>query len=73
MKKAAYCLSETPLGGSGIAWKGPGTRSPGSVVSFIQLPEAERSLTKRRLAGQNFAFPMPTKTANYSPSRKYLR
>jgi hypothetical protein len=56
MKKAAYCLFETPLGASGIAWKGPGTHSLGPVVSFIQLPEAERSLPKDDLPVGIFPF-----------------
>jgi methylated-DNA-[protein]-cysteine S-methyltransferase len=53
MKQDAYCLFETPLGSCGIAWKSPETSRFPPVVTFIQLPEATRSLTERRIAGRS--------------------
>jgi len=50
MKQDAYCLFETPLGSCGIAWKSPETSRFPPVVTFIQLPEATRSLTERHIA-----------------------
>jgi O-6-methylguanine DNA methyltransferase len=53
MKQAAYCLFETPLGVCGIAWKEPETSRLQPVVTFVQLPEATRGLTERRIAGRS--------------------
>jgi DNA-3-methyladenine glycosylase II len=55
MKQGAYCLFKTPLGACGIAWKAPKTSRCLPVVTFIQLPEATRSLTEARIAGRSGA------------------
>ena len=53
MEQASFCLFETPLGTCGIAWKGPETSRLPSVVTFIQLPEATKGLTEKRIAGRS--------------------
>ncbi len=50
MDQASFCLFETPLGPWGIAWKEPATAPRAPVVTFIQLPEATRALTEKRIA-----------------------
>jgi len=50
MKRAAYCLFETPLGLCAIAWS-VDERPPSSpAVAFFQLPEASVKLTESRIA-----------------------
>lgn len=53
MKQAAYCLFETPLGACGIAWKERETSGIPPVVTFFRLPEATRSVTDKRIAGDS--------------------
>lgn len=53
MEQAAYCLFETPLGACGIAWKAQEASRIPPVVTFFQLPEATRSLTDARIAGNS--------------------
>jgi methylated-DNA-[protein]-cysteine S-methyltransferase len=53
MEQAAYCLFETPLGACGIAWKAQERSGIPPVVTFFQLPEATRSLTDARIAGNS--------------------
>jgi methylated-DNA-[protein]-cysteine S-methyltransferase len=53
MTQTAYCLFETPLGACGIAWKEQGASRIPPVVTFLQLPEATRSLTEKRIAGSS--------------------
>ncbi|MCL5808017.1 MAG: methylated-DNA--[protein]-cysteine S-methyltransferase [Deltaproteobacteria bacterium] len=55
MEQTSYCLFETPLGPCGIAWKEPATCPLSPVVTFIQLPEATRGLTEKRIAGRSGA------------------
>jgi O-6-methylguanine DNA methyltransferase len=50
MEQVGFCLFETPLGPCGIAWKEPATPRSAPVVTFIQLPEATRALTEKRIA-----------------------
>jgi O-6-methylguanine DNA methyltransferase len=52
-EQASFCLFETPLGPCGIAWKEPATPPLSPVVTFIQLPEATRGLTEKRIAGRS--------------------
>ena len=53
MEKSSFCLFETPMGHCGIAWKETGTAPSSPVVTFIQLPEATRGLTEKRIAGRS--------------------
>jgi hypothetical protein len=53
MKQASYCLFETPLGACGIAWKEREASRLPPVVTFLQLPEATRSLTETSIAGRS--------------------
>jgi methylated-DNA-[protein]-cysteine S-methyltransferase len=53
MKQSAYCVFETPLGDCGIAWKEQESSRIPPVVTFLQLPEATRSLTDTRIAGRS--------------------
>jgi len=63
MKQAAYCLFETPLGACGIAWKEQESPRIPPVVTFVQLPEATRSLTDSKIArssgGRKASVPPP--------------
>lgn len=53
MAQTAYCLFETTLGACGIAWKVQEPSRMPPVVTFFQLPEATRSLTDTRIAGNS--------------------
>ena len=53
MEQASFCLFETPLGPCGIAWKESAAPRLSPVVTFIQLPEATRGLTEKRIAGRS--------------------
>ncbi|HKW32960.1 MAG TPA: methylated-DNA--[protein]-cysteine S-methyltransferase [Candidatus Acidoferrum sp.] len=48
MKKAAYCVFETPIGACGIAWRE--TAGSQAVVTAVQLPEATAQATESRIA-----------------------
>ena len=50
MKKAAYCLFETPLGTCGIAWRETPDSRLQAVVTAVQLPEATPQATDSRIA-----------------------
>lgn len=50
MKKAAYCLFETPLGACAIAWRGPADPHSAPLVTLVQLPEATPQATESRIA-----------------------
>src|SRR5262245_50321480 len=50
MKKAAYCLFETPMGACGIAWSERGDSGGPPAVAWFQLPEATAKLTESRIA-----------------------
>src|SRR5437660_10995346 len=50
MKRASYCLFETPLGTCGIAWREPAYSSSRAVVTAVQLPEATPRATESRIA-----------------------
>ncbi len=50
MKKAAYCLFETPIGTCGIAWREGGDSDSQPVVAAVQLPEATPQATESRIA-----------------------
>lgn len=50
MGSVSFYLFETPLGPCGIAWKEPETSRLQPVVTFVQLPEATRALTEKRIA-----------------------
>ena len=53
MEQTSFCLFETPLGPCGIAWKEKAPPPSSPVVTFIQLPEATRGLTEKRIAGRS--------------------
>lgn len=53
MEQASFCLFETALGPCGIAWKEPAAPASSPVVTFIQLPEATRGMTEKRIAGRS--------------------
>ena len=53
MEQASFCLFDTPLGPCGIAWKETETSRLLPVVTFVQLPEATRRLTEKRIAGRS--------------------
>ena len=53
MEQTSFCLFETPVGPCGIAWKETAAHPWSSVVTFIQLPEATRGLTEKRIAGRS--------------------
>jgi O-6-methylguanine DNA methyltransferase len=50
MKRASYCLFETPLGTCGIAWREPADSASRAVVTAVQLPEATPRATESRIA-----------------------
>jgi len=50
MKRAAYCLFETPLGACGLAWTEAATCGGTLAVSCLQLPEATAKATEQRIA-----------------------
>src|SRR5437899_6988453 len=50
MKRASYCLFETPLGTCGIAWREPAYSTSRAVVTAVQLPEATPRATESRIA-----------------------
>lgn len=50
MKKAGYCLFETPIGACGIAWRTPADSDSSPVVTAVQLPEATPQATESRIA-----------------------
>ncbi len=52
-KLTSFCLFETPVGPCGIAWKETASSLSSPVVTFIQLPEATRGLTEKRIAGRS--------------------
>jgi methylated-DNA-[protein]-cysteine S-methyltransferase len=49
MKRAAYCLFETPIGSCGIAWTENQDSTSPLAVAFFQLPEASAKLTESRI------------------------
>lgn len=55
MKKASYCLFETPLGTCGIAWREPAASSSQPVVTAVQLPESTSQATESRIARKSGA------------------
>jgi len=50
MKRAAYCLFETPLGACGLAWTEAATCGGTIAVACLQLPEATPKATEQRIA-----------------------
>ncbi len=50
MKRAAYCLFETPLGACGLAWTEAATCGGSLAVACLQLPEATPQATEQRIA-----------------------
>jgi len=50
MKRAAYCLFETPLGVCGLGWLDTGDSRTIPAVAFLQLPEATPQDTGQRIA-----------------------
>lgn len=50
MKKASYCLFETPLGTCGIAWRESADFGSLPVVTAVQLPETTLRATESRIA-----------------------
>jgi O-6-methylguanine DNA methyltransferase len=50
MKRAAYCLFETPLGTCAIAWSYAENSATSPAVTYLQLPEATAKLTESRIA-----------------------
>lgn len=66
MKKAAYCLFETPIGACGIAWRETADSGSQVAVSAVQLPEATAQATESRVArkaGSNRASVPPPEIA----------
>jgi O-6-methylguanine DNA methyltransferase len=55
MKKAAYCLFETPIGACGIAWHQAADSNSQAAVTHVQLPEATPQATESRIAGKSGA------------------
>ena len=55
MKKAAYCLFETPIGTCGIAWREPAAPGSQCAVTAVQLPEATPRATESRLVRKSGA------------------
>jgi len=50
MKRAAYCLFQTPLGTCGLGWLDTGDSRSVPAVAFLQLPEATPQATEERIA-----------------------
>lgn len=50
MKRAAYCLFETPLGACGLGWTESATCGGTIAVACLQLPEATPKATEQRVA-----------------------
>lgn len=77
MKKAAYCLFETPLGACGIAWRETPESGSQAVVTAVQLPEPTSQATESRIArkaGSNQrSAPPPEIVAIIEKIRKHLQ
>jgi O-6-methylguanine DNA methyltransferase len=50
MKRAAYCLFETPLGACGLGWTESATCGGTVAVACLQLPETTPKATEQRIA-----------------------
>ncbi len=50
MKRASYCLFETPLGTCGLSWTESATCGGTIAVACLQLPEATPKATEQRIA-----------------------
>jgi len=50
MKRAAYCLFETPLGACGLGWTESATCGGTIAVACLQLPEATPQATERGIS-----------------------
>lgn len=76
MKKAAYCLFETPLGTCGIAWRETADSGSQAVVTAVRLPEATPHATESRIArkagSDQRSAPPPEIAATIEKIRKHL-
>ena len=76
MKKAVYCLFETPLGACGIAWREAADSGSQAVVTAVQLPEATPQATESRISRKSGASqpgtPPPGIAAIIDKIRKHL-
>lgn len=77
MKKAVYCLFETPLGACGIAWREAADSGSQAVVTVVQLPEATPQATESRISRRSGAsqpgMPPPGIAAIIEKIRKHLQ
>ena len=73
MKRASYCLFETPLGTCGIAWREPADSASHAVVTAVQLPEATPRATESRFARRSDpSLPPPEIVAVIEGIRRHL-